>query len=65
MAVAFQFTWVDTIQLKGHVVTQDSAPNNHQKLVGHLFKIGTLLQTINGFPIGKYVLPNWSYTKMG
>ena len=32
-------------------VIQFSAQNNYQKLVGHLFKTGTLLQTINGFPI--------------
>ena len=35
--------------------------NNGWKLVGHLFRIGTLLQTINGSPLemySKFVLPN-------
>ena len=33
-------------------VMHTSAQNNHQKLVGHLFELGTLLWTINDFPIG-------------
>ena len=30
----------------------DSAQNKSWKLVGHLFKVGTLLKNIIGFPIG-------------
>ena len=47
--------WLNTICM--YTCTQQgiyvfSAQNNHWELVSHLFKIGTLLQTINGFPIG-------------
>ena len=34
------------------IIWSSSAQNNVCKLVGHSFKIGTLLQTIIGFPIG-------------
>ena len=43
-----QLAWM----IKNIIVVDSNAQNNHQKLVGHLFKIATLLQTINGFPIG-------------